>query len=410
MPLASFFNSFFITFLIYSAAFAHAKETVATIDSLEGRAEIQKAGQQRWLAVAAGAKLHSSDVVRALNKSFIRISWPDGNNSFVHANSQIILNFFESNDPDVISTHITVLYGALFFVIKEILPKAIIKTYDTKVYTPTAVVSVRGTGFGVDVEGKSGATTVKVLNGTLLVRNILMDASTFLSAGFKSTVEMKTDPVVPKTLLDKDIADLKAWVPPPVIEKELSTQIVRAQREHRILTDDFKDKLAIVPFVNKSKYKGQWDVGRSFAHQLADQIEQSNKNVAVSDDDTSVTDPLKLGQALNARFVIVGEVTEFDIVQRAEISAAADEYKEFYIAKTTLRVQLISVADKKMLFDNTFTGETRGKNQKENSWQSIGKLGLVFKDSPFSRSILGASSQQVFDQAAESIIRLVNAQ
>ena len=410
MPPSSPFTAFLLACAVYAAPLAKTNETTATIDSLVGKAEIQKSGRQQWSPVALGAKLHGSDVVRALDNSFLRISWPDGNVSYVHANSQIMLNFFEATEPDIVSTHVTVLYGAIFFVIKEIIPKAFIKTYDTKVYTPTAVVSVRGTGFGVDVDNGNGSTSVKVLNGTLLVRNIIKDASLFLSAGFKTAVEMKTDPIVPKTLLDQDIADLKSWVPPEVIERELAAQLARARREHQALTGDFKDKLAIISFVNKSKYNGPWNIGDAFARQLADRIEQSNKNVVVAGADTPAADPLKLGEAHQARFVVTGYVETFDILQHAEITAQADEYREFYIADVRLRVQLISVADKKLLLDNTFTGETRGKNVKENSWQKVGKLALSFKDSPFSKSILGSSTQQALDQAADKIVQLVNTQ
>ena len=392
------------------AAFAGAKEIQVTVDSLVGAAEMQKTGQYQWKPIALGAKLSSNDIIRALDKSFLRLAWPDGATSYVHANSQILVNLYESPETNVISTHLTIVYGAVFFVIKEVLPKAFTKTFDTKVYTPTAVVSVRGTAFAVEADNKSGATSIKVVNGTVLVGNILKNVSSFITAGFQTYVELKTDPITGKLLLDKDINDLKTWVPIAVIERELALQIAKAGRDHEILAGGFKDKLVILPFENRSHYAGQWNIGPTLARQLTDQLKQANKNIIVENGDTGSVDPLKLGEERKARFVIIGDIEDFDIVQHAEITPAADEYNEFYIAKIRLRIQLINVADKKMVFENTFSGETRGKNLRENSWRKIGKLALSLKDKQFSESILGSSLSEVMEQAADKLIQFVNYQ
>ena len=77
MSPSSPFTAFLLACAVYTATFAKTNETTAPIDSLVGKAEIQKSGRQQWSPVALGAKLHGSDVVRALDNSFLRISWPD---------------------------------------------------------------------------------------------------------------------------------------------------------------------------------------------------------------------------------------------------------------------------------------------------------------------------------------------
>lgn len=399
-----------LSLAFFAASFAGAKDMHGTVDSLAGKAIVQKAGQQQWKPLTLGARLCSNDGVRVLDKSFLRLSWPDGATSFVRANSQVLVSLYESSETNVISTRLTILYGAVFFIIKEVIPKGLTKTFDTKVYTPTAVVSGRGTSFALDADNKTGGTSVKVINGAVLAGNILKNVSSFISAGFQTFIEAKTDPVTVKLLLDKDIDDLKTWVPVPVIETELALQIAKARRDHEILSGGFKDKLVILPFENKSRYTGPWNIGQTLAQQLIDQLKQSNRNIIVEKGDSGAVDPIKLGEGKKARFVIIGDIEDFDIVQHAEITAAADEYNEFYIAKVLLRIRLINVADKKMTFDNTFSGETRGKNEKENSWQKIGKLALNLKDRQFSESILGSSLQQVMDQTIDKIIEVVNYQ
>ena len=397
--------SFALLFLLSQGSFAASKGMFAVIDSIAGKAEIQKAGQQKWQPAVCNAKLNGNDIIRVLDNSFVRLALPDGSSTFIRANSQIMLNFFESSEPNIFSTHVTVLFGAVFFVIKEILPKAFTRTYDTKVYSPTTVVSVRGTSFCIDVDKKNGATLVKVVNGTVQVRNIHKDKTSFVSAGFKTLVEKKTDAIASAILLDNELAEIRTWVPANVIEKQIAEQLARAQRDHQVLSGDFKDKFIVMPFSNRSKYNGKWDICLGFAEQVAEQLRLSNKNAVVPKTDSIVPDPLKIGETHKARFVVTGVIEDFNVTQHAEITAAADEYKEFYVAKVRLRIQLIDVVEKKSTFDKIFVGETMGKNVNNNSWQKICTYTFTPKDSRFSKSILGSSTQQAVDQAVEEMVK-----
>ena len=394
--------------LLVCSTNAFSNGAFAIIDSLAGSAEIQLAGQQKWLPAACGVKLSGNDIIRVLEKSFVRLGLPDGSTTFVRANSQIMVNFFDSSEPNIFSTHITVLFGAVFFVVKELLPKAFTKIYDTKAYTPTTVVSVRGTAFSVEVNPKNGVTSVKAIHGTVHVQNILNSAASFVSAGFKCAVATETDSIRPLVLLDGEVTELKTWVPADVIDKEIATQLAKARRDHHVLSGDFKDKIIVLPFSNQSKYNGKWKIGFGFAELLAEQLRLSNKNALLIAIDSTHTDPFKIGETEKARFVIVGDIDDFDVTQHAEITASADEYKEFYLAKVRLHIQLFDVIEKKSVIETNFVGETRGKNVKENAWQKIGALTFNQIDLSFSKSILGSSVQQVLDQAAEKIVRWSN--
>jgi hypothetical protein len=399
-------EKFFPVLFIFSVAcFAAQKNTYATIDSLAGKAEVQRAGTQSWQKAATGDKLYNNDIIRALEKSFVRLGWPDQSASYMHDNSQLMLAFYENDASNIISRHITVMYGAVFFVIREILPKTLIKQYDTKIYTPTSVVSLRGTSFCIEVDNASRSSTIKVINGTVLVRNILKNTSVFVSAGFKSTVEMSQDPGGPRVLLDKEIESLKQWVPRPVIEAEMASQLSKAGRDHDIISGNLKDKILILPFANSSKYAGAWNIRNGFARILGDQLKHGHLSVEISD--STGHDPLDQGAKGAARFVIVGEIQDFDIVQHAEIAATADEYREYYVASVRVNIQIINVAEKRLVFENQYTAEKRGTNAKDNSWPAIAKLSFSFGDQQFAKSILGIAVSQVIEQASEKLNTII---
>jgi hypothetical protein len=323
----------------------------------------------------------------------------------MHENSQIMLAFYESSVTSIISRHITVMYGAVFFVIREILPKSLIKQYDTKIFTPTSVVSLRGTSFLIEVDNSSGSSTVKVINGTVLVRNILRNSSLFVSAGFKSTIEMAKDPSGPNALLDKEIDSIKEWVPVPVIEQEMAMQLAKASRDHDVIAGNLKDKILILPFANSSKYTGPWKIQAGFAKMLSEQLQHGHVTVEIAD--STGHDPLAQGARSAARLVIVGEVQDFDIVQHAEITATADEYREYYVANVRISIQMINVADKRVVFENLYSADKRGANAKDNSWQRISKMAFSLGDQQFVKSILGIAVSQVIEQASEKLNAII---
>jgi len=392
-------------FLIASCGLAASKNTYATVDSLVGHAEVQRAGSQLWQKAVLGDKLYNNDVIRVLEKSFVRLGWPDQSASYMHDNSQLMLAFYENDASTIISRHITVMYGAVFFVIREILPKTLIKQYDTKIYTPTSVVSLRGTSFCVEVDNSSRNSTIKVINGTVQVSNILKNTSLFVSAGFKSTVEMSQDPSGPKVLLDAEIDRIKEWVPRPAIEAEMASQLVRAGRDHDVIAGNLKDKVMILPFANSSKYSGTWHIQSGFARILAEQLQHGHLSVEIAD--SAGHDPLAQGARGAARFVIVGEIQDFDIVQHAEITATADEYHEYYVAIVRVNIQMINVAEKRVVFENQYAAEKQGANAKDNSWLRISKLAFSLGDQQFVKSILGIAVSQVVEQASEKLNKII---
>lgn len=383
-----------------------AEEPYVLIDSLKGKAEVQRAGQQRWALIGKDARLFNNDIIRVLDKSVVRLKWQNGSIIYVNASSQLLINLHKDTINNIFTNYATVFFGAVYFIVNKTLPKGVFTRQETRVYTPTAILAIRGTSFSVNVNKKNGFTRVGIINGTVLIKNILKTQSLFLSAGYQTKVAMNADPLFPEPLLEKEINALKAWVPPDVIIAEMSQQIAQAKADYSTITGKLEEKIVVVPFVNSSVYKGKWKLGENIASMLAENIKLKNRvKCSAVPLSKKEADPIQIGLKEKARFIITGEITRFEIIKRAEITAAADKYSELSIAKVCLRLQLIDAAAKKEIYKNDFCQEVSGKNIEGNSWKYIGKLKFDLSDQAFTSSILGKALNYTLDQSTSHLSR-----
>jgi hypothetical protein len=372
------------------------------IDSIFGKVEVRKAGGQTWKAVQKGAVVANNDMVRTLDSSSVRLSLPNGGRSYMSANSQILVNCFENTQARSISQHIMIYWGAVFFMIRATLPQEFFGRDDTKIFTQTTVVAIRGTSFDVSVDKKTAVTEVRVLNGTVLVRNAMRNVSTFLKAGYKTSVSVNSDPQAPTPYADKHIDELARWVPRKVIEDEMRMQIGKSDAAQSASVAQ-KNLVLVAPFTNASEYKGTWDLSARLAAEVAERLRGARTGVA----EVKVLpgdDPLALGEKNGARYVVKGVVEDFDIVRRARVTAGADQYLEYNTARVRLRLQLIDIAHKELVYDEVFTGEAVGPNTPENGWPEIAKLHFDLKDASFGGSILGKAVTQSVGQYVTGLL------
>ncbi len=397
----------FVFVLLFASLLAAeaGNDAHVVIDSLAGEAQVQRAGQQKWSAVKVGVKLFNNDVLRVREKSHARLLWTDGSVMYVHPNSQVLMNLYEDTANNFVTRHATVFFGAVFFVIKEVLPKALTQRYDTKVYTPTAVVSIRGTSFEVCVDEKGGATDVRVMNGTVLVGNILRQQSVFLADGYKTQVTMNAKPSKHKAIMTEDIESLRAWVPPDIVKVEMKEQIAQAKQDLYTITGKLEDKVLVMPFADASGYEGAWDIGNGLAAFLSSKMQGVVEGTVVRKAEKASDDVMKAGEAQRARFVLTGEVRGFEILQRASISVTADEYKEHCIARVRMYLQLVDVQNRTLVFAKEVNGEVSGKNMPENTWKEIAKLNFNMKDKKFAGTILAKAIEQAAEQSTSDMSR-----
>jgi hypothetical protein len=375
-----------------------------SLESITGVVEIRKAGQDAWIMGRIGAQLQSNDVVRCGNTSRAVLHFEDGQQIFVNANSQILINLYDNPQRTVRSRHFTLFYGAAFFLVKSILPKTV---NDIKVFTPTAIVATRGTSFSVEVPESRTTSCVKVTNGTILIRNIIRPIATFVSAGLQTSVAIGSDPQTPQVLLDKEIRSLKNWVGEPVIAKEISLNDAPPEVTHKKPdTTATKPKIDVIilPLANRSTYKGSWNISRKTSAMLATIFTSSIANIKISAIDSAFVDPLVAGTHYDTRYVVMGSMENLDIVQEAKVSVSATEYIETVSGFVKVHLQIIDVGQKKMIHEADYVGSQSNDSDTLQLWSSIKNLPYDLNSPQFTKSALGRALTQALTDAGRDII------
>jgi hypothetical protein len=390
----------FSSFLLFSASFADANPFI-TIDSLNGIVELQRSGTINWSAVTKGSKLYNNDLLRVPDTGIAVLHWPDGTQTYVHRKSQIMITLFENKIEKKILANATVMFGAVFFIVKTILPKN--KSEEMRVYTPTAVLSIRGTSFLVGIDSTRAFTTVKMLNGVVTVKNVAKNISILLGTPYQSVIEKGLNPTTPKAILQNDLDSMKTWIPQAIIEKEIAKQINKSQQDRMDLVGDFEERCLVTQFINTSGYSGPWDIEQEITRQFTTILRRNLERVNVMVTDSIVSDPIETAKSLNARFCISGKIDQFEISKIAEISDRADEYRESVIARTGIVVRLFDISQNKEVFNELFSAESAGKNNLDNTWDIFQKKVFNLSDTVFTNTIIGSAAQSSVNRAMEKI-------
>ena len=151
-PWLVFFAAFAVLSLAPSDGFA-----VTSITEGSGRIFFLKAGAGAWGEVSKGQILATGDQVRTGPGGRATIGFDDGSRIELGPNGS-----FQLQNTGAQGNSLKLSLGSL----RAWVTKSINKRFEIR--TPTAVCSVRGTEFGVDVNGQGG-TSVQMFNGLLAV-------------------------------------------------------------------------------------------------------------------------------------------------------------------------------------------------------------------------------------------------
>jgi hypothetical protein len=403
MNQKSFFPALFSVLFLFLIASSSGADKWVTLDSLEGKAEVQREGSTKWVPVALDAKLYNNDVVRIAKDGIGRLRWPDKTVAYMRGGSQILVNIGPPKSKKKLLNYATVFMGSVFFVIKKVLPSK--EEKDIQIYTPTTVLSIRGTSFKIGVQPDDGTTSIKVLCGTVRVRCIAKNASAFLSAPFKTEISKFTAPIVASALLSTDIDSLRAWLPPHLLDAEIAKQLSESKRNKLIISGRLEEKCVILPFTNTSNYSGDWNISHTLPEMLAKNLKKENRRLDIIIADSATGTVEEIAKSKGARFVITGEVTFLDVINHAAISVQADEYKERSIGRFSIKITMYDSKGEIEFNPVILSGERTGKKKNENSMRVISKMPFDLNDEAFANSLIGNALKQVLESSVETLTR-----
>jgi len=372
--------------LLCAGSFAWAeKEITASISLLVGKVEVRKAGKHDWAFARQGQQLLNNDMLRSNASSRAELKYSDGSTLVVRENSQVLLNATVTGERSRLqSKYVTTFFGAVYFVVKEAMPK----TFVHRVYTPTAVVSIRGTSFAVEVEPKTGLTDVSVTSGTVLVNNILMSEEFFVKAGYKTQVALNQPPVRPRAIQSKDLEGLSIWVSSELLQAERAEEVARAGRNATVITGKAADRIVLTKFADLSGFGGNWDIALGLTKMIGDELKKkTSAEIQVVAD--AKADPDELGRTTNARWVITGEIETFELNKEAEISVEADKYTEFYKARIGILLSIVDPQSGSVVRRIRLLEDIKADDTPANDWKTVGTYPFDLKDKRFKASVVG---------------------
>ncbi len=127
-------------------------------------------------------------------------------------NTRVSLSSFIEKDT-IQKTRIDLPVGKIFVDVQKLCARNQLLA----VKTPTALLAIRGTGFEVNVDEKTGATDVSVMEGQVEVRDIGTKSSVLLKSAETARVEPNKKPSKPRKINKSELVKLKEWIGPKII-------------------------------------------------------------------------------------------------------------------------------------------------------------------------------------------------
>jgi hypothetical protein len=369
------------------------------IDSLSGRAEIQRESCFEWHLVSAGEKIYNNDQLRLQPSSHIRLTCSSNAIVFVNQNSHFKVNLLKSGKSLI--SHFTLISGTAFFNITNTSSQ---KTGNTLfIHTPSIKASPRDCSFLISLLPDK-STEIRLLQGTLSISKIKDGSDHYLSSPYKTIFGFNNYSFLQSALLQQDIDSLKCLVPAATIDRIMKKQLINWRRDFHVINNKLDDKCLIAILKNKSEYKGNWNIEKNISRFLAWKLNSGSIKIGSELLDSTYTNPLEIAISKKASYLLTGEISSFDLLQYAKITTQADEYYESRIARVKLDISLTETQSGKIIMKESFTGEISQKRKNENSWESLQLLPFDLQNTSFSSTILGIAITQAVDQAVEALL------
>lgn len=165
----------------------------ARVVVLSGRVSVSRSGEL-WVLNSGDFVKPTQEIVTG-NDGYAEFELSDGSRFEVFPNSHVILRNNRGNWSDVLDIWV----GRLKIHIEKIMGKP----NSNRIHTPTAVISVRGTTFYVEVEEDTEATTVSVEEGEVMVAHRLLPSGKQRVLGPGDELRVDRDEPIARARIDR---------------------------------------------------------------------------------------------------------------------------------------------------------------------------------------------------------------
>jgi hypothetical protein len=225
----------FLLIILLKTALSDATPFI-TIDSLSGRAEIQRESSIEWQLVSTGEKLFNNDQLRLLPTSHVRIRIGDSIRIFTGQNSHFKVNLLNSGNSLI--SHLALISGTAFVNVSNSSTNK--RRYTLFVHTPSIKVSPHDCSFLISLL-PDRSTEIQLLQGILPLSKIKDGRNHYLSPPNRISVGINNDSFQQSVLLQQDIDSLKCFIPAAIIDQIMEKHLINLSRISRILIGKHED-------------------------------------------------------------------------------------------------------------------------------------------------------------------------
>jgi|GEM_PF-4525221 len=390
--------------LIAHSLFGAVPQTTAqmvVLDSTEGEALIRRSGTTIWKPAASGDTLRNNDMLQIKQGNTARCVWPDTSRAYIRGDARVLFNFTPPGQRSMIAGSVTIYSGELFLTVHR--PSERITKKEFKLYTPCAAVSLNDGSTALKVDGRSAVSEVQVIAGNALVRNITRNSNMYLKAPFGMSVRKDQAASGAVPLTDSRIDSLSQWVPKNVLDKARADHLSNQRRNRIIISGRLEQKFTVMQFSSATtaeRTNHRRDIGSAISRMLVTRLHREDSRLHIISADPTVSAPDSAG----TRFVLHGTVTTFDIINLAQISVGADEYRELSSGRVGFDLSLYDTLIGEDVFSATVLGEHAGKKSAANSWNALDTLPFDLENEQFATSIIGIALAQALEDAVTKIM------
>ncbi|MDG5816640.1 FecR domain-containing protein [Chitinispirillales bacterium ANBcel5] len=352
------------------------------IKSLSGQVELRPTNTTGWKYISSSMPLTGNEEFRVHPGSTIHLLLSHRKGVYFNQNSRFVISRTNNSNAPY---HVSIIYGEAFFFDLE--NRRGTNPQDIVISTNNSRITLSGSSY---IIVDSTSKRLKVLAGVANVRLTHLNQRHHLRAPQKIGITKHN--TFKSKMLDKDIEMIQDWVPKEIIRSAKQQQLRNLRRDRILLSGQFKDRVLFTSLDNNSEYAGSWNISSGITNHIKTVLEDrfSHMSFAVSDQaQTGDATHRELAKKYQARYVVRGEIQQFDLLKRADISISGDQYTETKETAVRLRVSVYDAGAGRIIYDQFHRSEKSAPIRRTETRQDYENMQFALKNERFKSTLLG---------------------